>query len=193
MQPTPPPAFSSIPLEAWLTIAAIIIGPIAALLIQKYLEDRRAKIDRRIRIFQALMSNRASRLSPGWVQALNGIETEFYGEKKVIEAWRVVVDHLNSGLSKDPLQIGQWNEALENFANDMLYEMGKSLGYDFDKVTIKRNAYYPSGWGEVEIENHAVRKKFLELLDGKRRLPVASFEEKFPELADEGKKITPIK
>jgi hypothetical protein len=63
--------------------------------------------------------------------------------------------------------------------------MGQSLGYHFDKVTLKRNAYYPKFWGEVELENHAVRKKFLELLEGKRKLPVATFEETFPELADE--------
>jgi hypothetical protein len=181
-------AYWGITLEAWLTIAAIIIGPIAALLIQKHLEERRARQNRRIKIFQALMANRASRLSPGWVQALNGIETEFYGEKRVIDAWRVVVDHLNAGGSKDPLQIGRWTEALANLADEMLFEMGRSLGYDFDKVTIKRNAYYPSGWGEVELENHALRKKFLELLEGKRRLPVAVFEQKFPNLLDDEKR-----
>jgi Family of unknown function (DUF6680) len=193
MAPIQPLILSVISPQVWLTIAAIIIGPVAALLIQKYLEERRAERNRRIRIFQALMANRASRLSPGWVEALNGIETEFYGEKKVIEAWRQVVDHLNSGQATDPIQIGQWNEALVNLANEMLYEMGKSLGYEFDRVTIKRNAYYPSGWGEVELENHAVRKKFLELLDGKRKLPVAVFEENFPPLADVDRKAAPMK
>jgi len=191
--PPAPLTIWGIYLESWLTIAAIIVGPIAALLIQKYLEERRAKQNRKIRIFQALMANRASKLSLGWVEALNGIETEFYGEKKVIEAWRVVVDHLNSVEANDLSKIDRWSEILADHVNDMLYEMGESLGYHFDKVTLKRNAYYPRGWGEVELEGHAVRKTFLELLGGKRRLPVAVFEEKFPELFDENKKVTPIK
>jgi len=174
-------------LESWLTIAAIIIGPIAALFIQRSLDERRAKKDRRVRIFHALMSNRASRLSPGWVQALNGIETEFFGETKVIEAWRLMVDHLNTPSGNDAAQNARWTETLIDHANDMLHEMAESLGYHFDKVTIKRNAYYPSGWGEIEVEQHALRKKLLELLDGKRKLPMAVFEDTFPELADKSK------
>jgi hypothetical protein len=182
-----------IPFQNWIAIIAIITGPTTALLIGKFLEERRAKKNRKIKIYQDLMAYRASRLSPVWVQALNGIETEFYGERKVIESWRVVVDHLYSAQADDPAHADRWNEKLGELLTDMLYEMGKSLDYHFDKVTLKRNAYYPKGWGEIELENHAVRKKFLELLDGKRKMPVAVFEEKFPDLIDENKKVLPVK
>src|SRR5437773_4882508 len=114
------------------------------------------------------MANRASRLSAPWVQSLNAIETEFYGNTKVIEAWRVIVDHLYSAEANDSAQVDRWNEKLGDLVNELLFEMGKSLGYHFDKVTLKRNAYYPRGWGEIELEQHAIRKKFLEVLDGKR-------------------------
>jgi hypothetical protein len=182
-------SFLGISLESWLTILAIITGPIAALLIQKSLEDRRAKKERKIRIFHTLMSNRASRLSAAWVQALNGIETEFYGERLVIEAWRLIVDHLSSPDANDPGKVDRWTATLTDRVNEMLYEMGESLGYHFDRVTLKRSAYYPRLWGEIEVEQHALRKKLLELLDGKRRLPTAVFEDKFPALADESDKI----
>jgi hypothetical protein len=182
-----------ISLEAWLTIAAIITGPIAALLIQKRLEERTAKRNRKIQIFHSLMANRASRLSAPWVQALNGIETEFYGATNVIEAWRVLVDHLNSSDANDPALFTRWLEKLSDVINDLLFEMGKSLGYHFDKITLKRNAYYPRLWGEMELEQHAIRKKFLEVLDGKRRLPIANFEDTFPALTDQDPKVTPIK
>ncbi len=182
-----------ISLESWLTIAAIISGPVAALIIQKRLEERRAKKNRKIRIYQDLMANRVSRLSAAWVQALNGIETEFYGDTKVIEAWRVLVDHLNAPEAHAPDEVKRWNDTLTDRVNDMLYEMGESLGYHFDKVTLKRNAYYPRGWGEVELEQHALRKKVLELLDGNRKLPVAIFEETFPDLIDKPGKMPPEK
>jgi len=181
-----------IPLQSWISIVAIVTGPVAALLIGKFLEERRAKRDRKIQVFHALMANRASRLSAPWVQSLNAIETEFYGNTKVIEAWRVIVDHLYSAEANDSAQVDRWNEKLGDLVNELLFEMGKSLGYHFDKVTLKRNAYYPRGWGEIELEQHAIRKKFLEVLDGKRRLPVATFEDAFPPLTDQDSKITPI-
>ena len=182
-----------IPLQIWIAIVAIITGPTSALLIGKYIEERRAKRNRRIQIFHSLMSNRASRLSPAWVQALNGIETEFYGDKEVIESWRLLVDHLNAPESSDPKKVEQWQNALMDHVNDMLYEMGESLGYHFDKVTLKRNAYYPRGWGEIEVEQHALRKKLLELLDGQRKLPIATFETTFPQTTDEKGKGSPEK
>jgi hypothetical protein len=178
----------TVPLQIWISVIAILTGPTAALLIGKYIEERRAKRNRKIEIFRTLMANRASRLSAAWVQALNGIETEFYGETKVIEAWRVVLDLLYSPDSNDPKKSDQWLDTLTDKTNDMLYEMAESLGYHFDRVTIKRNAYNPKIWGDIEAEGHALRKKLLELLDGKRKLPIATFEKGFPELADEGPK-----
>jgi len=139
------------------------------------------------------MANRASRLSAAWVEALNGIETEFYGQTKVIEAWRVVIDHLYSDDANDAKKVDQWLATLTDNVNDMLYEMAESLGYHFDKVTIKRNAYNPRLWGEIELEQHAIRKKFLEVLDGKRRLPIATFEDTFPALTEQEQKIDPVK
>src|ERR1700694_196980 len=116
-----------IPLQIWVSIVAIFTGPTAALLIGKFLEERRAKRNRKINIFQSLMANRASRLSFAWVQALNGIETEFYGDKKVIEAWRLLVDHLNSSDVNDSTKLMRWTEKLGDVTNDLLFEMDTSL------------------------------------------------------------------
>ena len=55
---------------------------------------------------------------------------------------------------------------------DLLYEMGESLGYHFDKVTLKKNAYYPRGWGEVEVEQHQLRKAALAVFAGEKPLNV---------------------
>jgi hypothetical protein len=61
--------------------------------------------------------------------------------------------------------------------------MAKSLGYHFDEVQIKKGGYYPMFLGSVEQEQHAVRRGILELLSGKRRIPVLLFEDKFPPIA----------
>lgn len=50
--------------------------------------------------------------------------------------------------------------------------MGTCLGYDFDKTQIKNGTYSPIVHGRVEDEQEALRTKVLELLDGKRSLPM---------------------
>src|SRR5260370_17887365 len=115
--------------QNWVSILAIITGPTAALLIGKFLEERRARKNRKIQIFQALMANRASRLSAAWVQALNGIETEFYGQTKVVEAWRVVIDHLYSANANNPKKSDQWLAPLTESGNHILYEIANTLYY----------------------------------------------------------------
>jgi hypothetical protein len=171
--PLPVNLFAAVSLEAWLTIAALIIGPIAALWIQKYLDNRRARIDRRVKIFRDLMANRASRLSLLYVQALNGIETEFYGQTKVIEAWRVLVDHLNAyHPPMDDARAKAWLEDTTDHLVSLLYEMAESLGYHFDKVTLKRNVYYPTGWNTVETENTQLRQAAVKVFAGEKPLKV---------------------
>ena len=57
-----------------------------------------------------------------------------------------------------------------------------TLGYNFDKVYLKRGAYYPELASTVEQEQHALRRSLLDVLEGKRRIPVGIFKDKFPEL-----------
>jgi len=47
---------------------------------------------------------------------------------------------------------------------DLLQVMGKSLGYDFDKVKIKRGIYVPRGHGEEGEDNVLIRKAMVSLL-----------------------------
>jgi hypothetical protein len=173
MQQAPSISFLSVSLEAWLTIAAIIIGPLTALLIQKSIENRRAKEERKITIFRNLMANRASRLSAAYVQALNGIETEFYGETKVIDAWRSQVDHLYTphDAAGDP-NLTRWTERQTELLTDLLSAMAESLGYHFDKVTLKRNAYYPTGWNTIETENTQLRQAAIKVFESRKALKV---------------------
>ncbi len=58
--------------------------------------------------------------------------------------------------------------------------MGRCLGYDFDEVLVKKGSYYPTGLGDVEAEQHAIRRGVLNVLSGRGRIPVGIFEEKFP-------------
>jgi len=170
-----------------ITVFAIFYGPIAALKVQRKLDDQRETKSRKLYVFKTLMSNRALRLSPPYVQSLNLIDIEFTAENQaeqaVRDAWKELMD-VYSNFKSTP--------NAEEKANDLnaalLAAMGRSLGYEFDKVTLKKGCYYPEWFVNIETEQHALRRQFLELLDGtgKRKIPIALFEQRFPDLVDRG-------
>lgn len=165
----------------FLNIIAIILGPIVALSIQRWSDDRKQSLARKQQIFKTLMMYRASRLNPNYVQSLNLIDVEFSSnreaDKRVRTAWKVLMDHFNER------QTGQAAAGrADSLTVELLTAMGKSLGYDFDPVHIKRNGYIPQAHVNIEEEQQALRKSLLDLLDGKRKVPVLVFEQKFEDV-----------
>ena len=164
------------------TIFAIYYGPIAALRIQRNLDDAREARNRKQYIFKTLMTYRATPVNPNFVQALNLIDVEFTadndGERAVRDAWKELLDHFNNyKQSTNPVEKSRELTAI------LLSAIGKSLGYKFDKVYLKKGAYYPELAMNVEQEQHALRRALLDVLEGRRRIPVGLFEDKFPHIA----------
>ncbi len=117
------------------------------------------------------------------MQALNQIDVEFTAnnanERAVRDAWKELLDVYESYKSiPNPVDRVTDQTAI------MLAAMGRSLGYEFDKVYIKKGVYYPEFFGDIEKELHAVRKGILAVLDGSGRvkIPVAVFEQRFPDV-----------
>lgn len=175
------------------TIIASLVGtlfaPLIALKAQKKGEERKQSLDRKLWIFKTLMSNRATRLNANFVQALNMIEIEFPhpSEKGIRHAWKELLDHYTAWGAKTEAQRKADERADVDRSNEllaaMLETMGRSLGYDFDKVYIKKGFYYPEGLGNIEAEQHALRRRLLALLSGSgAKLPIAVFSQDFKPL-----------
>src|SRR5260370_11858184 len=135
-----------------LLIAATILGPILAVQAQKFVERATENRRRKLQVFATLMTTRAARLSPEHVQALNTIELLFSRgwfwqkkEKAVIIAWRVHLDNLTQPWGDDEASMKASNERAFNSFVELMFAMSQALGYDFDRVQIKRSAYYPIG------------------------------------------------
>ena len=156
---------------ASLTIAAIIIGPVAALWLQRISERRRDKRNRKLVIFKELMATRASRVSPRHVDALNAIEVEFSNgsrrDKQVLEAWRLYLDHLSA---PDNGNIQQWGHKREDLFFHLLYTMSQALEFAFSELDLKNNIYSPIAQGDLENDQYLLRKYIVEVMDGKRAI-----------------------
>jgi len=171
-------------LNEWLTIAAVILGPIFAVQVQRRLEAIRDRNNRRLGVFHTLMATRAARLSHPHVQALNQIDIEFYGrkrfgirrqtagEKAVTNAWRIYSDHLNNRYPDNELL--RWVEDGDKLLAKLLFEMSRALGYDFDEVELRRNVYSPVAHGKLEAQEASIRIGLERLLAGQSALAVVT-------------------
>ncbi len=153
-------------------IIAVLLGPIIAVQLTRYLDDKREIRDRKLQVFKTLMATRAYTTSWDHVVALNRIDLEFdrsnRKEKAVIDAWKEYLDHLNA----KEIPAEQWVFKRVDLLVEMLHKMAQVLRYDFDKTHIKNSSYAPVAHGTLEEQQEALRKGVIELLDGKRKLPI---------------------
>lgn len=166
----------------WMMIGAVLLGPILAVQVQKYIEMLREKRGRRLQIFHTLMATRAARTSLSHVEALNRIDLEFHapafrqpfyqaaGARSVGEAWKLYRDHLNTRYDEHELQA--WGRRGNELFTDLLYQMGKSLGYEFDKVELSKGVYSPIAHGQEQLYQAVAREWFSDVVTGKKAIPV---------------------
>lgn len=158
---------------AHATILAIISGPILALLAARLLESWAQKKNLRLEVLRTLMRTRSSRLSPDHVAALNSIEIEFYGKKKIINKYSEYVKHLSSPMPA-PNEQDRYTEQRNELFVELIQLIGKQLRYNLDKGDLSRLAYAPIAWEDQEKVNRENNQLLRELLQGKRSIAVAT-------------------
>jgi hypothetical protein len=150
-------------------VIATFTGPILAVLVTRYNDERRATRARRLDIFRNLMATRRALVSPDKVRALNTVEIEFYGIRSVEEAYRAIMAHINT---PPPLPDG-WNERHRSLLTKLLSEMAKVLGYELQQLDMLEGGYYPQVFADIEIEQQVLRRALIEVVSGKRPLLVS--------------------
>ena len=150
-------------------VFATLTGPILAVLVTRWIDNRRAERDRRLDVFRALMRTRKAALQPDHVNALNLVEIEFHKVQPVLVAYRQLMRHFNNV----PTPVNEaWMANHRSLLTRLLSEMANLLGYKIEQLDVFEGGYYPLGWGQVEEQQVAMRLGLLELLAGKRTLPV---------------------
>jgi hypothetical protein len=146
-----------------MSVGAIIAAPIIALEVQRRLEANRARRERREVIFKALWVNRRRQFWVARVDALNMIDVEFFGEKKVLDAWDDLRAHYfkqdHPGLNNEQI----FAEREEKFAT-LLFEISQVLGYPFGRTQIRDNIYRPELHGKFDEIEFETRSRVLDLL-----------------------------
>jgi hypothetical protein len=122
------------------------------------------------------MSLRALPLAPDYVRALNYIDVVFYKNAKVRERWKALLEHFAS----DAYQKAGAEQAAVDRARDLsaelMAEMAKDLGYQYDHTHIKENAYHPKAHGDLETRGLQILDKGAAVLEGKSSIKVKLVE-----------------
>lgn len=159
-------------------IGATLLGPILAVQAQKVLERIRQSRNNKEHVFQTLMATRANRLSVEHVRALNLIDIEFnnrsglFNDSKkyrhVIDAWKNYSDHLFTKQQANT----NWMEKNDDLFIEVLYQMSIALGYEYDKVVIRRRGYVPQGHGDQENQEQIIREGMANVMSGHAAFPI---------------------
>lgn len=81
------------------TIIAVLVGPILAVLITRFIDDQRASKARRMEIFRTLMRTRKTPIHFEHVGAINLVEIEFANETSVVQAWKNYLNNLGERIA----------------------------------------------------------------------------------------------
>lgn len=173
-----------------VTIAAILLGPILAVQVQKLIERIAQRKEEKRKLSITLMSTRGRTMSLEHVQALNLIDVVFTGEKDkpVTEAWAELNDHFGS-YPKAPVtppngepvegeklkyesEQTAWGSKKEDLLVTLPGTMADSLDDHFDKLLLRKGAYTPQGFGEVEMDQRTILRGLAEVLLGLRDFPM---------------------
>lgn len=161
-----------------VTIFALFLGPMFAVFMTRWLDDRRFKQSRRLEIFKTLMRTRQIRLSADHVNALNLIEVDFHNCGPVLIAWK----EYRKNLFGSVLPVTATADEQQNFLQirntllaKLLDAMAKALKIEIEQLDIFEGGYYPVGWQQSEATQQGIHQYLLEVLSGTRALPITAF------------------
>jgi hypothetical protein len=152
----------------FIAILAVIIGPVAAVLITLWHQDRKQKIDTKKRIFLTLMAHRrALPPNPEWANALNLIDVVFGDHPQIVALWHEYYAFL--------AQIQSWEETTQQREHkylELLSAMAHSLGYGTLQQTDIDKFYVPRAHGEQSVLTAEIQKELLRVLKDTARFVV---------------------
>ncbi len=167
-------------------ILAVLCSPFLAVFAQRKIDTYRERHGHKLWVFRTLMATRGQRLALEHVQALNSIDLIFSHREKdkaVVEKWNEYLDYFGQAPQTDDkdyaAKIQVWLDRGDDQLAELLLAMGNTLGFNFDKVKIKRGIYFPKGHGEELNDNYIIRKKLVQILSGKEPFPVSNWDAAF--------------
>jgi len=130
------------PLETWLTLIAILLGPLigvlAAHVVQRLSEKRKDKYY----VFETLITFRRQTVTLEFCKAVNIVPVLYQSHAKVLATHKVLRDYLED---RDGNNIQVNDPELQNMLSDLLVAMADVLGLKLSHASIRELNYLSQG------------------------------------------------
>mgnify|MGYP000362613593 CR=1 FL=1 len=155
-----------------LTIAAIFLGPIFAVLMTMKIDGFRAARARKLDIYRTLMRLRGLPFHVESVSALNLIEVEFAENEKVIAAWKAYFASLSPTPNADEQLVEETQKKRASLLARLISEISKSLGIKVEQLDIYEGNYVPQGWIDDDAQLRVLRQGVINVVHGRAPIVV---------------------
>ena len=143
-----------------INVIAVMVAPIAAVLITQRLQDRAEIRKDKIQIFKTLMTGRGLGWNVDSVHALNVIDVVFADDREVRGAWKDLYDKYCVDTPDE-----QQKKKIEQAQYKLLETIAISLGYQ-NKITWEtiQNPYIPKGMVDQIVLQSQSQQAYLNLM-----------------------------
>ncbi len=153
----------------WLTLVAIVLGPLIGIWVTRWIDSAKERKDRRWELFVTLRRTRGLELSPDHVAAINMIPVLFADDKEVMVEWGRLMDALNNPAweSGDEAVSRGIIKSAADARHNLTRVIGEAVGAQLPQKEEHRLGYSPVAWSQELVEQAEVRKSFLDVLNGR--------------------------
>jgi hypothetical protein len=131
----------------WLTIAAIVLGPVIAVGITHWIEKRRKRDEAKLITLRILLSTRDLPSDPSYQVAIKLVPIEFNDCQKVLVAHREFLEAANvntDGKSDDQIRAISENTSVK--LTRLIFEMSRAAGLDLRETDIQTGTFGTRGF-----------------------------------------------
>lgn len=144
----------------WLTLIALLAGPVTAVVISLAIEARRRDREGRLRIVRMLLATRHMPAHPDFNVAINLVPAEFNDQPEVMEAWRRYLNEVNKRAAPTPDEAAEHQRRMEVTKARLIYESMKAAGLKATEGDIQMEAYVSQGF----VDRDALYLKSLQAM-----------------------------
>jgi hypothetical protein len=131
----------------WLTLAAIVLGPISAVLITLVYESWRRQRERRLVIVRMLLTTRHMPADAQYVAAINLIPAEFNKHPRVMQAWRKYQERVNTPAPETEPARAAHIKLIDVSQGALIFQIMQSAGLKaLSEGDIQTSAYVSKGF-----------------------------------------------
>ena len=145
MTPLCPPEalYWGLKLVDWATISGLFLGPIVAVIISLWRDQKLQVRQRRLQTMGMLLATRHLAGDAGYSTAINMIPVEFNDRLEVMQAWREYIAHVRQNPTQENSIVHEQDTNAKQ--TTLIFKIMQDLGFKLSETDIQTSAYAAGG------------------------------------------------